>query len=371
MRWESAQLATMIAIAALLPVAGCAQPLDEAPPSATSVGAPVPKACSDGLRTILSPASVPPEELGSLFLVFGVAQLADGNVLSSFDPDFRGAGADQEFGDPRVAQITPDGAVERLELPEVDGWALSDHTQVLIADRNGTTFLYDRDNERIVTRDVDGRWATFLDTAELNVTNYPAVSIGPDGTSYVATAGAVYRVREGRPELVVGNPDYELADWRGEDEPGLLREIAAGRTDQLPIITGFVIGADETLYLSTLRSVYSIGPDEATSILIDVTSEDSAGLGRYRLPPITLPPASPYLPPERPSMKALALDPGGRLVVEDAGGQRLLRLDADTITVSEAIISAITGTNSQTAGGDRHLFVYQDGGLACVREWPA
>ncbi len=245
---------------------------------------------------------------------------------------------------------------------------------MLIADRRGTTYLYDPDNERIVTRDADGRWAMFLDTAELNVTNYPAVSIGPDGTPYVATAGAVYRVGQGRPELVVGNPDYELADWRGEYEPGLLREIAAGRTDQLPIITGFVIGPDETLYLSTLRSVYSIGPDDATSILIDVTGEDSAGVGRYRPPPITLPPASPYLPPERPSMKALALDPLGRLVVEDAGGQRLLRLntntDTETITVSEGIDSAITGTNTQTAGGDRHLFVYQDGGLACLREWP-
>lgn len=369
MRRNGARFGVCTSILVLL-LADCGQPEEEGKVVAPSEAEPV-VACSDGMETVVSPASVPPDEVGPLFLVFGVAELADGSRIASFDPAFQGAGAEDEFGDPRLAEVALDGTVRRLEVPEVDGEQLSDRSQVLIGDQEGTTYVYDSVSQRIVTRGADGEWRSLIETDRLNVTNYPGVSIGPGGTPYVATAGAVYRISDGQPELVVGDPNYALADWRGEYEPELLGEIAAGRTDRLPAITGFVIGADETVYLSSLRSVYSIGRDGETDVLIDASAEDGVGIGRFRLPPIALPPASADLPLEQPSMKALALDPAGRLVVSDAGGQRLLRLGGDKVSVSERIIAAVTGTNTFAAGGESRLFVYQAGGLACAMEWTA
>lgn len=326
--------------------------------------------CSGGLTTVLSPRSVPEANLGPLFTIFGIAALPDGQAISIFDPNYPGAGADEMQGDPTLAVIDKNGALERLEFPEIEGIPVSTSTVVLLSTGDGTTYFFDPVSRRIVTRTGDGLWQQVIDTAQLSVLDFPKASVAADGTLYVATAGAVYRVRDGLTDLIAGDPTYSVSDYGAEAEPGLLLNIASGKIDRLPLITGFVVGPDDTLFLASLKSVYSISSGGLTSVILDATKESVIGLGRYLLPPITTPPATPDLPPPTTVIKDLAVDPQGRLVVSDGGALRVLYLHSGAIEVTPNISGFVNGTNVHAGQGDRVLLVYQGfGEAACEFEW--
>jgi len=248
-------------------------------------------------------------------LSFGVtagAALPGGDVLVAVETNVPEAGREVSDRGPEIFVIRADGTCDPFDLPVVEGTAVGrTAVPVAVAD-DGSLFLWDPDNHRIVGRNTSGTWRTAV-TIPSRLAMYGRLdaAVAPDGTLYVQTDASIHRVVAGKLELVAGTGQM----LRQGRDPGPFPRPATSRP--LPLLTGIDLTADGEPVLVMQTGVLTVDGDGILRLIADddtTHGQEGAIVGQE---------AGPV---NRSRLSRVAATEDGDLLVGDPGRDRVLQL---------------------------------------------
>ncbi|HEV2808944.1 MAG TPA: hypothetical protein VGV93_00925, partial [Acidimicrobiales bacterium] len=186
------------------------------------------------------------------FYVSLLAAGPDGTLYVNQDRASRGAGDERPTRDAaEIVMLRPDGSAGVLEEPTVDGLEVEDADILAVGD-DGTAYLHDEKNGRLVARAPDSTWRA-LTAAQHQTSRHDgdggpalqahieppgAAAVGPDGSVFVAEPFAVRRIApDGIITTVAGTDAFDEGDvssWgQGPPPRPALAQVRPGRAGAL------------------------------------------------------------------------------------------------------------------------------------------
>lgn len=331
-----------------LALTGCAAPAQPTGPGTDPIERVV---CGDGLRTVFSAEISRDPGVGRFFRVFSATQLPDGSVVLSYDADTPGAGEEGKESQPKLVRVEPDGSVQPLRIPDVQGLPVSPGAQPLAADAAGTLYVFDDTNSRVIAG-TDDRWRSVVSVPYEATFGSPRALLGNDGSLYLVLTTAVVRVDGDRLTPVVGASPRSIDSITfPESAPRGLPGPAVEAI--LPLLTGAVFGADGSMYVVSQSALFVVSPVGLMTVLLDVGSADKGST-----PPI--PPAAS--PADNPRFSGVAIGGDGSIVIADTGQQRLLSVAGASVNVLLDGVSGMEGSGVVGSEPVSALLVERNGG---------
>lgn len=323
----------VVVLAGPLALAGCARLAPHA--------AAVPDAAPGAVVTLFTVDDV----IGGVhrFGIYGAVPQPAGTVLVSYDVSVESPGDETPIR-PRLAVLGAAGHLEAVALPVLDGQQVDPAASLLSGAPDGTYYLWDRRNDRVIAHRPDGTWRVV--PVPMNVRDYaPLSAVGADGSLYVADQSNVLRLAPDDTVTRIANvvPPAVADDIASAGDEGLPRPATEVLLQQP---SGMAIAPDGAVYLSSRNDVVVVRPD---GIVRYVGS--SAGLLRAAGVSVEDSWGSAYF------FSALGIDADDALLLSDPYGEHLLRLDdSGPVLVGRHLILATNGENASFSP-DRDLLV--------------
>jgi hypothetical protein len=293
--------------------------------------------------------------------VLATAALPEGDIVLAVQNNVPRPGEDGVRDvEPELLVLDSQGVCTPFPLPVVEGAAVTRNALPVAVGEDGTLFLWDRDAERIVSGREDEAWDVVVDVPEdLTRFGWVDVDVARDGTLYVQTDAAAFRVSSGRLEMVAGTGE-ELAGGEGYPvpDPGTFPRPATSQP--LPFLRGMEPSPDGDLLLVSQNAIFAVDPSGTIRLIADpVTTrgQRAAIVARHEVNGAV----------EGSMLTGIAVTETGDLLVGDTAKRRVIRLrDGQTSLLASGVASMPLGDPLDTERDQLFLRPYVDGALAVL-----
>jgi hypothetical protein len=342
----------VLAVSAVM-LAGCAEPGVEAAASERCGVVPL---VDPGERTTIVRAPGDPQK----FSVLATAALPEGDIVLAVQNNVPMAGEDgvSDF-EPELLILDTEGVCTPFPLPVAEGVAVTQNALPVAVGQDGTLYLWDVNAERIVSGRADEAWVVEVDVPEELTFGVVDADVAPDGTLYVATGAAAFRVISGRLEMVAGTGE-ELADGQSFPVPDLGPFPRPATSQPLPLLRGMATSPDGDLLLVSQSAVFAVDPGGTMRMIADpVTTrgQRAAIVARHEANSAV----------EGSILTGIAVTETGDLLVGDTAGRRVIRIrDGQTSLLAGGVASMPLGDPLDTLRDQLFIRTYGDGALAVL-----